>query len=384
MGTLFLTGMQRSGTTLLQRLLDGHPRLSVLSQPFPFLFVEAKRRFLAARGLGDSAYPLGHLFGETRYSARDLAAFLEVDHWDRDALLEVFTNWDGSPGQYTRFSRGDVERAIGDLPLSGLASVVARLYRTLAPARSSPDASPQAEEATFHGGKECLCEELVPHLLAHGHRVLLILRDPRDVIASLNLGQGALHGGAPKPTLFNLRNWRKSVAFALALEERPGFAWVRYEDLVAEPIQVLDRIAGLLGVAPFPLASLDLRSTDGERWTGNSSHGALRGVDPGRAGGARHLLAPEVLELVEAACLPELAALGYPVSLRLEAAPGILRAFRDPYGSARPELAALAEDPAERELEVARLERLAGGVSGDAAAWFLFPGLAERLARVCR
>jgi Sulfotransferase family len=49
-GTLFVTGMQRSGTTLLEKLLHAHPELSVLSQPFPLLFVEVKRAFLESIG----------------------------------------------------------------------------------------------------------------------------------------------------------------------------------------------------------------------------------------------------------------------------------------------------------------------------------------------
>ena len=43
---LFVTGMERSGTTLLDRLLASQRHLSMLSQPFPLLFVETKRAFL--------------------------------------------------------------------------------------------------------------------------------------------------------------------------------------------------------------------------------------------------------------------------------------------------------------------------------------------------
>src|SRR2546423_3408897 len=74
--TLFVTGMQRSGTSLLDRLLAGHPALSILSQPFPFVFLQAKRDFLRARGDASAHYPLDPLFLEERFTPDDLSHFL--------------------------------------------------------------------------------------------------------------------------------------------------------------------------------------------------------------------------------------------------------------------------------------------------------------------
>ena len=64
---LFVTGAQRSGTTLLEKVLASQPGISMLSQPFPLLFVEVKRAFLRSLG-NDDPYPLGHLFRERRYT----------------------------------------------------------------------------------------------------------------------------------------------------------------------------------------------------------------------------------------------------------------------------------------------------------------------------
>jgi hypothetical protein len=97
------------------------------------------------------------------------------------------------------------------------------------------------DDAAYVGGKETLWEEMLPFLLERGAAGVIILRDPRDVLASLNHGRGAEYGGRLKPTLFNIRNWRKSAAFALHLERHPRFLWLRYEDLVTRPREVLDR-----------------------------------------------------------------------------------------------------------------------------------------------
>ena len=46
---LFVTGMLRSGTTLLDKLLSIHPQALVHSQPLTPLYVKVKRAFLQTR-----------------------------------------------------------------------------------------------------------------------------------------------------------------------------------------------------------------------------------------------------------------------------------------------------------------------------------------------
>lgn len=366
MDTLLVTGMQRSGTTLLEKLLASHPEISVLSQPFPLLFVEAKRAFL--RNLGEpAAYPLGPLFFEERYTPSDLARFLAGWSAGPGEVREVFAAMEGFSGQYTRFSPAELEAALAGLAPGDLMDVVSHLFRALS---GSP-------AARVHGGKETICEELLPFLLGRGCLGIVILRDPRDVLASLNHGRGREHGGRLKPTLFNLRNWRKSVAFALHLESHPGFAWLRYEDLVARPAEILSRLGDWLGVAPFPedLFASGIRDRDGRLWEGNSSHGALHGVSAASVGAWREVLLPGVDRFVEAACYPELVRLGYPVSLAWEEVPGVLSSFEDPYGLERQDLAehtgafALGQELYRVELLPQAASRLA----------FLFPDVHDAL-----
>jgi hypothetical protein len=360
--TLFLTGMQRSGTTLLAKLI-ALPDAAVLSQPFPLLFVEVKRDFLRGLGRRDVRYPLGHLFLEDGYRQEDLDRYLAGLRIDGARLEQIFEEMQGFSGQYTRFDRSVLATAIQELPPGDFAALLAGLYRALSP----------TPEAAIVGGKETICEELLPHLLARGWRCVLILRDPRDVVASLNHGRGPEYAGRLKPTLFNVRNWRKSVAFALHLEEHPGFFWLRYEDLVADPPAALCRI----GLAAC--ATGDIRDHAGRIWTGNSSHGERRGVSTASVGAWRQVLPPPVARFVEAACLPELRLLGYPTDLDAAEARGVLRAFEEPYEITREGLESDAANPANADLEVRRLERLAEPPSAAARPWFLFERAHARL-----
>jgi hypothetical protein len=372
-GILFVTGMQRSGTTLLEKLLHAHPDLSVLSQPFPLLFVEVKRAFLesiGARGALDERYPLGPILPEDRYRPADLRRFLERHRLTAGEVAEVFARLAGSSWQY---HRPDPQRLAAALPaVEGrtLAEAAAVLWWALS---SKP-------EARWAGGKETLCEEMVPAFLAVGWRCLILVRDPRDVLTSLNFGKGERHAGAPKPTLFNLRQWRKSVAVGLACAEHPGLRLVRYEDLVARPREVLAALAEWLEVASVEPALVDWA---GEGWAGNSSHAPKQGVDTASVGRYRDLLPDAVRALVEAACGPELAVLGYPLEVPAVEAEAVLRSLRDPWGGDRPELADWAAAPERVVEEVERLRELrAAGEPAEPAdveRTFLFQAAWERL-----
>ncbi len=213
---------------------------------------------------------------------------------------------------------------------------------------------------------------------------MLILRDPRDVVASLNHGRGPEYGGRLKPTLFNIRNWRKSVAYALHLEGCPGFLWLRYEDLVDDPPKALRRITQALGLGPPSFAAGEIRDRSGHVWTGNSSHGERPGVSGASVGAYRQILEPTVARFIEASCLPEMRLLGYPISLDAEEAHGVLRAFEEPYEITREGLEGDAAGPANASLEVRRLELLAGPPDAATLPWFLFERAHARLREALR
>jgi len=363
---LFVTGMLRSGTTLLEKLLASHPDLSLLSQPFPYLFFDAKRNFLRTLGR-DDRYPLGDLFLETAYTPADFARYLHEYRVSRDGLLAMFESMAGYSGQTTRFTPREIEAAVGNVTPGDFASTIDQLYRHLA----------RRPAAQWHGAKETLCEEFVPYLLDRDAVCAIILRDPRDTLASLNHGRGETFTGTRKPTLFNLRQWRKSVAFALHLAGRSRFHWLRYEDLVAAPASGLEAITQSLGVASFTTDAFThgIPDQDGGLWQGNSSHAAARSLDDSSVGSYRTVLPRTVVDYVEATCYPELTALGYPVALPSEAARTTISSYEDPYPDVREHLREPFSGPERAAEELARLSELT--VPGS--RYYVFDDVREKL-----
>jgi hypothetical protein len=342
---MFITGMQRAGTTLLEKLLDAQPSLTILSQPAPLLFVEAKRDFLRTLGEEDARYPLGHLFGETRYTSSDFTAFLRDYTLHRERARALFARMETYSGQYTRFTPEETDAALIDAPF---VPMMTALWRGLA-----------RREAPVAGAKETTCEEFLPAFLDAGVRCALIVRDPRDVLASLNHGRGPEFGGALKPTLFNIRQWRKSVSFALALEGRAGFHWLRYEDLVTDPAAELANVGRGFSPPTPPEGRAEAAPYVWQlpSWSGNSSHGERRGVSRESVGTYRDVLPREVIRFVEATCFPELRLLGYDVGIGEEEVPEILRSFEEPY-TTRDDMTADAVDADNIARELRRLELL--------------------------
>jgi hypothetical protein len=202
------------------------------------------------------------------------------------------------------------------------------------------------------------------------------------MLASLNHGRGPAFVGAVKPTLFNLRQWRKSVSFLIHLRHHPAFFWLRYEDLVADPVGTLNPAISSLGLSPFASTAFaeGIKTTDGSRWQGNSSHSARHELDASSVGRHRTVLPPAVQRHVEALCYPELRYLGYDVSLPWREVMPIVSSFAEPYEGVRETMRDRFSDPRRIDEEVERL-RLLQDPADAAERYFLFDDVLPELRR---
>ena len=360
---LLVTGFGRSGTTLLQQLLHGQPEFCVAPQPFPGLFIRAKQRHLGARGV-ETPNPLDPWFPRLGGTLADLDAFLDSDHWDEADLDELFaevatdtnSQVDGLPDR-----RGEVRPGTFFAVYDQLLALSSELVG--------------ASGRPWVGSKEIVCEEFAALVVARGGGAVIVIRDPRDMLASSLHGDARTFVGARRPTLFLLRQWRKSVAFALHLHRRPGFAAVRYEDLVADPAASIASIRRLL-LGPDAEPDRETMPSVATSGTANSSFGTLTGVSTAPVGRWSEHLDPTTAGFVETVCGPEMDCLGYVRSTvsyadRMQTIDG----FVEPHVVDHARFSSdYSTNPTALEAERRRLELVTRpDPADDLERWFLFP-----------
>lgn len=250
----FIVGHPRSGTSLLRALLDGHPDLTVL--PFETHLLDWTAAPDPVRGVLDrtkllstlQAHRPGRSREEVEAALRDAFAGARSA---RDLLMGLVKGWatliDGDPGR----------RWVEKTPR--------HLYEM----------------------------ELFLRWFGPGTRFLVLRRDPRDVIAS-QLAQD------PRRGLF-------SQALTCRVAEAAEAAWlgsaqahfVRYEDLVERPHEVMGTVCRFLGLEPHPVVTEP--TVMGDAYRGNSRFGdTMEGVSRAATGRYRTALTEGQIAAVEA------------------------------------------------------------------------------------
>ena len=303
MNNLFITGMGRSGTTLLDKLLTNHKAIDVLSQPFPLIFIEAKKRFLQERG-EDKYYVLNDDFISRNYPQKEFDAYLNGFEINRLDIESVFRKMESYSGQCVK---SDHKPGAGQCLFHGYKKVYGKCLEFF-------DVD---KKAAYIGVKEPMCEEFLPYLCENGYKSIVIIRDPRDVLASANYPKKVKYLGSRKPALFILKTWRKSVEYINLLKQNKNFHFLRYEDLVNYPYLELDRITDFLEIERFAPASFDkgIFDRNGMPWLPNTSFElGDTFISKESKGIYKDVLSDEEIAYTEVVCGSEMEWLGYPLS----------------------------------------------------------------------
>lgn len=300
---VFVTGPARSGTTLVARMLDAHPRVALASDPlFPLLrgAIGAILRGAAIPGIDPDGPIQDYHFADERIRALDAVLGGSLDLELDPALL---------PSLRDAIAARAAHEAPALVPLAGrlVGETWAEAIRSaLGLVAEAAGGTPRAV-----GTKEVWTIDLLPALgrAFPEARFVVVLRDPRAIVASLErLAASEPDQGAH--ALSYARHWRKHVALLERFQDDPllagRLAVVRYEDLVADPARGAAQLARIAGVSvdEAMLAAGGLRA--------NSSHGdGPGGIRPELAERWRSAIDPRAQAMVELTCGPELGLWGY-------------------------------------------------------------------------
>lgn len=308
--------MGRSGTTLLEKLLCNHNELSVLSQPIPLLFVDIKKRFLNTLGI-DKYYVLNDSINNEDYNLEEFIAFLKTFKYKTGEIHRIFEKMTTFSGQLTSvdYSNFDnTERSFLELFL--------KVNRENA----------HNINAKYFGSKEILCEEFMPHFIANGIKVLIIVRDPRDVLTSVNYPNSTKFLGEKKPSLFVLRSWRKSIDFIKAYQHNSDLIYLKYEDLILKTEETLNKVTEFLGVGKFPVNHFKdgILNQKGEIWKSNTSSNVNSvKISSQSIGSYKTKLSKSEIAYTEAICYKEMSYFNYKTTITMEDRAEIIKSFKD-------------------------------------------------------
>jgi hypothetical protein len=255
----------------------------------------------------ETYYVLNDLFNEKRNSIEDLTGFLNHHLTYKNEVLNVLEDMNGWDGQWENL--GDQNELMNGYEKGSLNDLYEFLLNKIF----------KNTRVSSVGSKEVMIEEFIPYYIQQGIKVILIVRDPRDAITSINVGNGPTYTGAHRPTLFHLRNWRKSIAICNSLSGCDLLHTIRYEDLITEQEKTLVGVTDFLEVDPFPKGhfSEGIRKDTGEIWEGNSSTNSFKGIDKSNKNKFINKLDPGVIKFIEYMCKPEMEVLGYDLHYRM-------------------------------------------------------------------
>ncbi|NRQ34437.1 sulfotransferase [Nonomuraea sp. NN258] len=280
---MFLGGLGRSGTTLLERLLGELPGVVALGEVV----------HLWARGV---------LAGEPCGCGEPFPA---CPFW-RSVGERAFGGWSGPLAERMLHLRHRVDRTrrivrIGHPDLAEYGRAYERIYRA-AGARVVVDSSKHASLAY------CLVAAGVDV------RVVQVIRDPRAVAHSWGRSVARPEDGRPMARWGAARTALHWTAQNLALELLPGVTRVRYEDLVRDPAATLSWLAARLGLpaggTPF-LTGGTARLSPAHTVSGNPMRFTVGAVELRRDDSWTGGLASRDRRLVGALTWPLRAAYGY-------------------------------------------------------------------------
>jgi hypothetical protein len=265
---VFVCGHHRSGTTLLQELLDGHPELTVLPSEGTYF---SSFRYVARRDR--TAHELDRFCADwiARLIDPNFAPHFRLGRSTRDSqpyvdLARALAGWH------------DALRAETPREFAPLLALVAACHEAL-----SPHSTPRRWVE-----KTPLNERFARRLFRFPDaRVIQLVRDPRTTFVSLR----ELYRTRSEPrfdAVAHARAIARSLRIARTNQRRFAnrYLVVRYEDLANEPVGVMERIRAFLGIAPS--GTLQVATAGGSLVSPNTSFeagapGAVRKIREGPA-----------------------------------------------------------------------------------------------------
>ena len=303
---VFITGMFRSGTTLLARMLSAHPNIAVSSDPSLPIFKFLRSHMFRKIGVNiPPNYPLEDYY----FSSKHIEYIYNLVSSDLNQKFE--DDMDKLKAEVRKYAYPFAPKVVDNLgKLSGrtFSEIVDSLLSIISEVHSSMGKKPKVV-----GMKEVWANEFVLpiHRTFDDFLFIEIVRDPRAVSASKNVKESKY------PWLFLSRQWRKLYAFTVFNKHNippEKHLVVKYEELAHNPDDTAKKICSFLEVE----FSEDIVNPEkfkdelGNPWLQNTSWGKpKKAFDTEAIERWKNVLEEKERRFIESLCLPEMSIFGY-------------------------------------------------------------------------
>lgn len=305
---LFVTGMFRSGTTLLARMLNAHPLITLASDPYAPLFKSFRDE--NTPGLFDYSFDYQSPLQDYYFDEQESLLFKKIQGTSFDIPLNIHNRED----VIEKIKKHAAPYSPKILPY--IDDLSGKKYAGLL--NSGLDIIQKAygkNENTLIGIKEVWTTEFTPHFLDlfDQSKAILIVRDPRAVAASNFASQTHRY-----PFFFLARQWRKLSALTSHYSDNENVLVLRFEDLITQPMEMVEKICHFLNIY------VDEQLTDpktfkdgsGSQWRQNSSYNDKKNdFNQNVLDKWKKILTEEQIGFIEALCLPEMRLFDYKIDL---------------------------------------------------------------------
>jgi hypothetical protein len=322
---LFITGVFRTGTSLLSTALNVHPNVLVGWQPFWLFFKECRNKFFkdVIGAPFDPEYPMGVFQFRSEDESKLFQDVLNQVQFNNSELASLISKikaylLDKSEKINTNMKPASLSKHIEDMESGSAGYVLKQLLERLYLAETRKKERAQIRVV---GIKEVFCEEYIEPILNYeglDFSVLHIIRDPRAIVASRNYGKYMEATESKYPIFFMIRSWRRTVENYFLNRNRTNYLMIKYEDLVTYPEDTLRQICNILQVR-FSQDLLDFSKytdTKGNKWKTNSSFEDAKTFSTFSVSRWKGVLSSEEIEVIEYFCQSELKYMGYEVTTR--------------------------------------------------------------------
>ncbi|MFW5891233.1 MAG: sulfotransferase family protein [bacterium] len=302
---ILITGMVRSGTTLLSRAIDAHPEISTPPDPY-FAFFRAFRNeiyknyvsdFDDDKALSDNLFNINL---EPKREISNSTLDREISNQDIEKIKSNIID-------FTEPNSPLIIPYIKDIKADTYKELYIKMMEIINEAYGD-------EKNNWTGFKQTWVEEFVTPLLKTfpEMKVVQIIRDPRAIIASRTKTTHLSHN---YPLYFMLKHWRKSFAYALynSYHYPDNFKLIKYEDLTKEPKKTMKNLSNFIGVDYNSRMSNPqyYRDGKGNSWTDNSAYSSTNKITAKYLDKWKNILSDKEIQYIEDLCLLEMEKLSY-------------------------------------------------------------------------